>query len=34
MNGVPRPGFVIGVDFGGTKVAAASATLQGEMLER
>jgi len=34
VNGVPRPGFVIGVDFGGTKVAAASATLQGEMLER
>lgn len=34
MNRVPRPGFVIGVDFGGTKVAAASATLEGEIVRQ
>lgn len=34
MKGVPRPGFVIGVDFGGTKVAVASATLRGEIVKQ
>ncbi len=29
-----RPGFVIGVDFGGTKIAIASATLQGEIIKQ
>ena len=34
MNGVARPGFVLGVDFGGTKVAVASATLGGEIVKQ
>ncbi|MBV9680486.1 MAG: ROK family protein [Solirubrobacterales bacterium] len=33
VNAVPRPGFVIGVDFGGTKVAVASATLLGTIVK-
>jgi glucokinase len=31
---VSRPDFVAGVDFGGTKVALATATLDGEVIER
>ena len=34
MNRVSGPGFVIGVDFGGTKVAVASATLRGEIVKQ
>ena len=34
MRPVPGPGFVIGVDFGGTKVAVASATLRGEIVKQ
>lgn len=34
MNDVTQPGFVIGVDFGGTKVAVATATLDGEIVRQ
>jgi glucokinase len=34
VSGTVDPGFVIGVDFGGTKVAVATATLSGEIIKQ
>lgn len=34
MNQVASPGFVIGVDFGGTKIAVATASLHGEIVKQ